>query len=50
MDDMIPNKEETFTIIKLMTNLSVRLTNSLGNYESTFLNAMDNHGRRAVEG
>lgn len=44
----MPTGNEMFSAITIMKVLTLVLTNSLGNYESSFLNAMDKEGRSFV--
>lgn len=44
----IPNGDEMFAAIKVMKILTLVLTNSLGNYEWTYLKQMDDEGRTFV--
>lgn len=44
LDHALPTGNEMFSAITVMKVLTLVLTNSLGNYESSFLNAMDKEG------
>lgn len=48
LDHAMPNGYEMFSAIAVMKVLTLVLTNSLGSYESSYLNAMDNEGRSFV--
>lgn len=48
LDDAIPNGDEMFAAVKVMKILTLVLTNSLGNYEWTYLKQMDDEGRTFV--
>lgn len=48
LDHTLPTGNEMFSAITVMKVLTLVLTNSLGNYESSFLNAMDKEGRSFV--
>lgn len=48
LDHAMPTGNEMFSAITVMKVLTLVLTNSLGNYESSFLNAMDKEGRSFV--
>lgn len=41
----MPTGNEMFSAITVMKVLTLVLTNSLGNYKSSYLNTMDNEGR-----
>ncbi|XP_048771099.2 arachidonate 12-lipoxygenase, 12R-type-like isoform X2 [Ostrea edulis] len=49
LDIAMPTGHQVFSTVKIMKVLTTVLTNSLGNYESVYLNAMDNIGRGFVE-
>lgn len=44
LNDIMPTRKETFSTIAIMKILTLRLTNSIGNYENHYLQAMDSHG------
>lgn len=44
----MPTRRETFSTIKIMKVLTLSLTNSLGNYDSKYLSAMDDAGKNLV--
>lgn len=48
LDDCMPTRRETFSTIKIMKVLTLSLTNSLGNYDSKYLTAMDDAGKNLV--
>lgn len=48
LDHAMPTGSEMFSAIIEMKVLTPVLTNSLGSYESSYLNAMDNEGRSFV--
>lgn len=45
LDHAMPTGNEMFSAITVMKVLTLVLTNSLGNYKSSYLNTMDNEGR-----
>lgn len=49
LNDIMPTRKETFSTIAIMKILTLRLTNSIGNYENHYLQAMDSHGRAFVQ-
>lgn len=49
LNDIMPTRKETFSTIAIMKILTLRLTNSIGNYENHYLQAMDSHGRTFVQ-
>lgn len=49
LDDIMPTRNETFSTIAIMKILTLRLTNSIGNYENHYLQAMDSNGRAFVQ-
>ncbi|XP_061193373.1 polyunsaturated fatty acid lipoxygenase ALOX15B-like [Saccostrea echinata] len=49
LDVAMPTGQQFFSTIKIMMVLTTITTNSLGNYESVYLNAMDSAGRRIVQ-
>lgn len=49
LDNAMPNGDEMFSAIKVMKVLTLVLTNSLGNYEWSYLKEMDDEGRTFVQ-
>lgn len=45
----MPTRDEPFSTIAIMKILTLRLTNSIGNYENHYLQAMDSNGRAFVQ-
>lgn len=49
LDEIMPTRNETFSTIAIMKLFTLPLTNSIGNYENHYLNAMDSNGRAFVQ-
>ncbi|XP_062581617.1 polyunsaturated fatty acid lipoxygenase ALOX15B-like [Saccostrea cucullata] len=49
LDEAMPTGQQIFSTIKIMMVLTTITTNSLGNYETKYLSAMDPAGRRIVQ-